>query len=83
MVKKNKLILVVEKTDTGFSAYSQNQSVFTAGSSIPGLMQNAFEAMGFYFEDLGMKPNHNTILFEIYFSNASNLSTKTRTEKNG
>ena len=44
-------------------------------------MQNTFEAIGFYFEDLDTKPNHKSILFEIDFPHTRNLSTKTKAYK--
>ena len=45
MAKKSKIIMTVEKTDTGFSAYSDDHSIYTTGKTIPELINNAFEAM--------------------------------------
>ncbi len=67
MTKKNKIIMTVEKTDTGFSAYSNNHPIFTSGKSIPELMNNAYEATAFYFEEQAVKLNHSDIKFEIDF----------------
>ncbi len=35
MTKKKKIIMTVEKTDTGFSAFSENYPIFATGKSIP------------------------------------------------
>lgn len=75
MAKESKLLMKVEKTDTGFSAYSQNHPVFTTGRSIPELIQSSIEAMGFYFDDLSTRSNDSTIFFGIDFPYTSNLST--------
>ncbi|MBL4888300.1 MAG: helix-turn-helix transcriptional regulator [Flavobacteriaceae bacterium] len=67
MDKKKKIIMIVEKTDTGFSAFSEGYPVFTTGKSIPELINNTYEATELYFEDDVVKFNHNDIKFEIDF----------------
>jgi predicted RNase H-like HicB family nuclease len=67
MSKKKKIILTVEKTNTGFSAYSEAYPVFTTGKSIPELINNAYEATEFYFEEEKVKVKPNDIQFEIDF----------------
>lgn len=62
---KKKIIMTVEKTDTGFSAYAVDYSIFTTGKSIPELINSAYEATEFYFENEKVKPNG--IRFEIDF----------------
>jgi len=64
---KKKIILTVEKTDTGFSAYAEDYPIFTTGKSIPELINSAYEATEFYFEDETVKVNPNDIRFEIDF----------------
>ena len=64
---KKKITLIVEKTDTGFSAYSDNYPVFTTGKTIPELIDNGFEACGLYFETENVKLRHDNIKFEIDF----------------
>lgn len=64
---KKKITLIVEKTDTGFSAYSDNYPVFTTGKTIPELIDNAFEACNLYFEDENIKLTHENLKFEIDF----------------
>ena len=66
MVKK-KIIMTVEKTDTGFSAYSEDYPIFTTGQSIPELINSAYEATEFYFEEEKVKVEPNDIKFEIDF----------------
>ena len=62
-----KITLIVEKTDTGFSAYSDNYPVFTTGKTIPELIDNAFEACNLYFEEEKIKITHKNLKFEIDF----------------
>ena len=62
-----KIIMAVEKTDTGFSAYATDHPVFTTGKSVPELINNAYEATVFYFEEEQMNVNPNDIQFEIDF----------------
>ncbi len=64
---KKKITLIVEKTDTGFSAYSDNYPVFTTGKTIPELIDNAFEACSLYLEAENVKLTHEDIKFEIDF----------------
>ncbi|MFN3997445.1 type II toxin-antitoxin system HicB family antitoxin [Algoriphagus sp.] len=45
--------LIVEKTKTGFSAYSPDFPVFTTGGSKDELLENAVEAFNLWFEDEG------------------------------
>lgn len=45
--------MIVEKTNTGFSAYSLDFPVFTTGDSEDKLLKNAMEAFNLCFEDDG------------------------------
>jgi len=67
MAKKKKIIMTVEKTDTGFSAFSEDYPIFTTGQSIPELINNTYEATEFYFEEEAIKFEHSDIKFEIDF----------------
>ena len=67
MARKKKIRLIVEKTDTGFSAFSEDYPIFTTGQSIPELINNAYEATEFYFEDEKVKVEPTDIKFEIDF----------------
>lgn len=65
---KKKISLIVEKTDTGFSAYSDDYPVFTTGKTIPELIDNALEACNLYFEEeKDLSLTHENIKFEIDF----------------
>ena len=66
-MSKKKITLIVEKTNTGFSAYSDNYPIFTTGQSIPELINSAYEAIEFYFEEENVKVEPNDIKFEIDF----------------
>ena len=66
ILKKN-VTLIVEKTDTGFSAYSEQYPVFTTAGNITELMNNALEAVNLYFEENGMQATSQNIKFEIDF----------------
>ena len=59
--------MIVEKTDTGFSAYSEKYPIFTTGRTVSELFDNAFEAVNLYFEKDGKKITHERIKFEIDF----------------
>jgi predicted RNase H-like HicB family nuclease len=64
---ENKILMVVEKTDTGFSAFSDNYPIFTTGRTIPELLQNALEAANLYFEDENIEPQQKDIKLELDF----------------
>ena len=69
MMKKlnKKLSIIVEKTNTGFSAYSSEYPIFTTGGSIPEILNNAYDAVNFYFEDQNVEVPKERIQFEIDF----------------
>ncbi len=87
MAKKKKIKMTVEKTDTGFSAYSDKDSIFTTGKTIPELINNAFEAAELFFEGEDVKLDHNDIKFEIdlqqFFKYYKVLNAKFLAEKIG
>jgi hypothetical protein len=45
--------MVVERTKTGFSAYSPQYPVFTTGKDINELPDNSFQAANMYLGELG------------------------------
>ncbi len=67
IMSKKKITLIVEKTNTGFSAYSEDYPIFTTGKSIPELINSAYEATEFYFEEEKIKVEPNDLKFEIDF----------------
>lgn len=62
-----KIKMIVEKTDTGFSAFSESYPVYTTGRTIPELMDNALEAANLGFEDENVKITREDLKFEIDF----------------
>jgi len=59
--------MIVEKTDTGFSAYAEKNSIFTTGKTITELTNNAFEAAELHYEGNLVKLTHDDIKFEFDF----------------
>ena len=64
---KKKIKLTVEKTNTGFSAFTNDYPIFTTGRTIPELIDNAFEAANLYFEEDNIELTHVNLRFEIDF----------------
>ncbi|HUW04707.1 MAG TPA: hypothetical protein VMW01_00460 [Williamwhitmania sp.] len=62
-----KITMIVEKTDTGFSAFSEDYPIFTTGRTIPELMENALEAANLCFEDEKVNIAQENLRFEIDF----------------
>lgn len=62
---KKKIQFTVEKTDTGFSAYSAIYPVYTTGQSFTELLNNAVEAMNLFLSENDSKITENNIAFEI------------------
>lgn len=50
---KKKITVIVEKTNTGFSAYPPGYPVGTTGDTVIELQKNMLEALNFYFEEEG------------------------------
>jgi len=88
MKRTNKKIkIIVEKTDTGFSAYSDNYPIFTTGRTIPELINNALESANLYFEEkkilLSPRNLHFEIDFKQFFQYYKVLNSKFLAEKIG
>ena len=64
---KNKIKIIVEKTDTGFSCFSENYPIFTTGKTIPELIENSYEAATLYFEDEKIELKHSDLQFDVDF----------------
>jgi predicted RNase H-like HicB family nuclease len=62
-----KIKMIVEKTDTGFSAFSEDYPIYTTGRTIPELIDNAFEAANLFFEEDNIHIIQENIKFEIDF----------------
>ncbi|MDD4604564.1 MAG: hypothetical protein PHF97_12280 [Bacteroidales bacterium] len=64
---KNKMDIVIEKTKTGFSAYSEDHAIFTTARTIPELIENTVEAANLYFEDEKITITQENLNFTIDF----------------
>ena len=62
---KKKIKVTVEKTETGFSAYSDEYPVFTTGESFTELLHNAVEATNLFLSDQESQITEKNIEFEI------------------
>lgn len=48
-----KFTIIVAKTSTGYSGYSENYNVATTGADMHELETNILEALNFYWEEAG------------------------------
>ncbi len=62
-----KIRMIVEKTNTGFSAFSEDYPIYTTGRTIPELMENAVEAANLCFEDENISVTQENLKFDIDF----------------
>ena len=62
-----KIKMIVEKTDTGFSAFSEDYPIYTTGRTIPELIDNALEAANLLFEEEDIRIEQENLKFEIDF----------------
>jgi DNA-binding transcriptional regulator YdaS (Cro superfamily) len=66
MAERKKIVVIIEKTKDGFSAYAKEYPVFTSGSSMSKLFQNIKEAFILYFDN--EKFSDTQLSYEIDFS---------------
>ena len=64
---KGEVMITVEKTETGFSAYARDYPIFTTGTTVSELMTNGFEAVQLYFEDESIALSREDLRYEIDF----------------
>ena len=64
---KRKIKIIVEKTETGFSAFCEEYPIFTTGKTVTELLNNSFEATQLYFDNK-YKITHENLKFEIDFA---------------
>ena len=64
---RKKIKMIVEKTDTGFSAYSIDFPIFTTGRNITDLIDNAQEATSLYYADQQITITPENLKFELDF----------------
>ncbi|PZV86368.1 putative RNase H-like HicB family nuclease [Algoriphagus aquaeductus] len=79
--------MIIEKTDTGFSAYSMDFPVFTTGDSMNEVLDNSVEALNLYFEEINqiIKPEQIKleIDFQQFFQYYNVINAKVLAEKIG
>ncbi len=85
MREKVKIAVIIEKTDTGFSAYSVDHPVFSTGASMAELIDNCIEAFTLYFEDEEFDPVRLSfeIDFKQFFQYYKVINSKALAEKIG
>ena len=64
---RKKIKMIVEKTDTGFSAFSEECPIYTTGRTIAELMNNALEAANLHYEEESIAITQENLKFEIDF----------------
>lgn len=62
---KKPIVFIVEKTDTGFSAFTENYPIYTTGSTMPEVTRNALEAAQLFFEEENSKISQEDLRFEL------------------
>jgi hypothetical protein len=62
---KKRIRLIVEKTDTGFSAYCSDYPVFTTGGSFTELRNHSVEAINLYLLDRKLQITERNVEFEM------------------
>ena len=64
---RKKVKIIVEKTDTGFSAFAEDYPIYTTGKNVSELIDNSFEAVALFQEDGNINIPFENINFEIDF----------------
>ena len=81
------IIATVEKTDTGYSAYSEKYPVFTTGRTVTELIDNLIDAMNLFLEDQNEYVSHKNIKlnfdFKLFFQYYRVLNSKFLAERIG
>ena len=62
-----KIKMIVEKTDTGFSAFTEDYPIYTTGRTIPELLNKALEAANLFFEEDDIRLEQENLKYEIDF----------------
>jgi predicted RNase H-like HicB family nuclease len=85
MAKIKRLEVIIEKSKTGFSAYSVDYPVFSTGATMSELIDNCIEAFSLYFEDKKFDPSRLSfqIDFKQFFQYYRVINSKALAEKIG
>ncbi len=62
-----KIEVIVERTNTGYSAYSAKYPVYTVGDSLEQLKANIVEALDLYFEEEGKTVTEDNLKISLDF----------------
>ena len=84
---KRKLRFIVEKTNTGYSAFNEKHGIYTTGDSVTDLFQNVLEATELRFEEseeaIAMENIGFDLDFEQFFKHYRVLNAKYLAERIG
>lgn len=62
---KKKIDVIVEKTDTGYSAYAEEEGTYTTAEDVNALYENLKEALNLYYEELGYHISADNLRLQI------------------
>jgi len=87
MNNPKRIKVIVEKTNTGFSAYCESLSVFTEAPSVNQLYEALIEALNFYYEEEGVKITKEVLDlnfdFRTFFQNYKAINARFLAERIG
>ncbi|WPP48910.1 helix-turn-helix domain-containing protein [Catalinimonas niigatensis] len=84
---RKKIPVTVEKTNTGYSAYANDYSIYTTGKTVADLLNHTVEAVNLYFEEEGLFADASNIQFMIdwqhFFQDYKIINAKLLAERIG
>ena len=87
MNNPKKIKVIVEKTNTGFSAYCESLSVFTEAPSVNQLYDALIEALNFHYEEEGITITKEVLNlhfdFRTFFQNYKAINARFLAERIG
>ena len=87
MNNPKKIKVIVEKTNTGFSAYCESLSVFTEAPSVNQLYDALIEALNFHYEEDGITITKEVLNlnfdFRTFFQNYKAINARFLAERIG
>lgn len=60
-----KISVIIEKTHTGYSAYTEDYPAFTTGKTMDELKANMVDGLNLYFEDKGREVTIDNLYFSV------------------
>lgn len=64
---KKRIVFQVEKTNTGFSAFTEDYPIYTTGANVLELLNNTYEAVEFYAQEERVKLKSEHVTFQFDF----------------